>query len=138
LSEHEAILFANTAFYAAFAGRDVEAMEGVWAKDRPISCIHPGWRALAGRDAVMKSWRGILSNPQAPLIVCKAEQVSLYGDMAIVMCLEQITISSAPNFLIATNVFAKNGALWALVHHQAGAVHVDPGTIVEAPKLPMN
>jgi hypothetical protein len=38
-----AVLDANSAFYRAFAARDVAAMEAVWSGERPVACIHPGW-----------------------------------------------------------------------------------------------
>ena len=50
--DHEAVLFANEAFYQAFAARDLAAMEEVWAHHCPVACIHPGWPPLHGRQAV--------------------------------------------------------------------------------------
>ena len=41
-----AVLFANEAFYRAFADRDMDAMAALWAADGPVACIHPGWPAL--------------------------------------------------------------------------------------------
>jgi hypothetical protein len=67
MSETAAILFANNAFYIAFRGRDLEAMDDLWAREAPVACIHPGWHALSGREDVMDSWEGILTNPNAPL-----------------------------------------------------------------------
>ena len=68
--EERQVLATNEAFYAAFAGRDVDAMEGLWALHAPVACIHPGWHALTGRGAVMASWRGILNGPGSPDITC--------------------------------------------------------------------
>jgi ketosteroid isomerase-like protein len=135
MSEHDAILFANAAFYAAFAAHDMDAMENAWAKDRPISCIHPGRTALAGRDAVMRSWTAILGNPQTPRISCHAEKVYAHGDVAVVTCIEQFALPSGEQFLMATNVFVRAGAIWTMVHHQAAPVQIDPGT-VEPPEKP--
>src|SRR5215468_8451467 len=69
MSEREALLFANEAFYQAFADRDIAAMEAAWASDGPIACIHPGWPPLAGREAVIESWRRILANDESPQVV---------------------------------------------------------------------
>src|SRR5579883_2287878 len=63
------VLAANGAFYAAFNARDMDAMASIWAARAPVACIHPGWNVLIGRDAVLDSWRGILSNPEQPRIV---------------------------------------------------------------------
>ena len=127
MSNQEAVLFANDAFYAAFAERDIEAMARVWSQNNPISCTHPGWQTLEGHEEVMESWTAILSNPESPLIVCRARRAAIYGDMAIVTCVEEIsTQSDEHEFLAATNVFVRSGRVWTMVHHQAGPVHVDP------------
>jgi len=120
--ERDAVLFANTAFYAAFASRDVAAMDRVWAKDRTVTCAHPGRPAIQGRKAVMESWRAILSNPHQPQAECCAEQAAIYGDTAVVTCIERLD----DQYLAATNVFVKTGPVWSMVHHQAGPANVDP------------
>ena len=109
---------ANEAFYAAFAGRDVGAMDVVWARAHPVTCIHPGWNVLSGREAVMESWEAILSNPEQPRIVAGGAQVQILGEVAIVTCREWV----AGNPLAATNVFVREADRWRIVHHQAGPV----------------
>ena len=132
MSDQDAVLFANEAFYAAFAGRDVAAMERVWAKDKTISCTHPGWQPLVGRAEVLASWRAILGNSAAPRITCRAERAAIYGDCAIVTCIEQITNSKGnAEFITATNVFVRAGHIWVMVHHQAGPVNLDPQSLEE-------
>ncbi len=138
MSEHDAILFANAAFYAAFATRDVTAMETVWAKDAPISCIHPGRPALSGRAAVMRSWSAILGNPEVLTISSHGETVQLLGDVALVTCIEQIRIGAGAQFLAATNVFVRSGSVWLMVHHQAGGAQIDPATLKTEEKGPPN
>lgn len=66
MSDHQAILFSNEAFYQAFAERDMDAMDAIWADDDAVACIHPGWQPLEGREAVLESWRAILSNADSP------------------------------------------------------------------------
>lgn len=117
MPEHEAVLFANDAFYVAFASRDPDAMELAWASRETITCIHPGWPPLLGRSAVMESWRAILGNPSMPAIACLDPVVRLFGDLAYVVCHERVRDA----FLIATNVFVREGRQWRMVHHQAGA-----------------
>ncbi len=114
--EQDAVLFANEAFYRAFAARDVAAMDDVWAHGQTVACIHPGWGALIGREAVMRSWRDILGNPASPAVAAQAARAFVYGDFAFVICFEAL----AGNFLIATNLFVREGPLWKLLHHQAG------------------
>ncbi len=57
----DAVLFANEAFYRAFADRDIAAMEEIWASEAPVACIHPGWSPVIGRERVLASWRAILA-----------------------------------------------------------------------------
>ena len=116
MTDSDAVLAANLEFYRAFATRDLAAMEGLWAKAAPVACIHPGWPALADREAVIESWRGILSNPDSPRIVCYDEQVFLYGDTALVICEEELDGGT----LIASNFFVREDGAWRIAHHQAG------------------
>lgn len=117
MPEYEAVLFANEAFYAAFAGRDPVAMEQAWSPRETVTCVHPGWPPLLGRDAVMQSWRAILANPASPQVVCVDPAVRLLGDAAYVICHERV----GDAFLVATNVFTRDARRWRMVHHQAGA-----------------
>ena len=118
MGDVDLVLSANAVFYVAFATRDVAKMETLWARRSPVSCIHPGWQPLLGRDAVLASWRDILSNPSSPPIRCTNPVVHLVGSAALVICTERF--SSAE--LVATNVFVKEDRAWKLVHHQAGGV----------------
>ena len=122
MSEQAAVLFANEAFYVAFAVCDFPAMDGLWSRRPSVTCIHPGWSALSGRDPVMESWRSILANPNAPRIGCRNAVAHVLGDSAYVVCYEAIDGS----FLVATNVFVREDGGWKMVHHQAGATPPPP------------
>ncbi len=52
MAERE-ILAVNAAFYAAFADRDVEAMDNLWARQCEVACLHPGWEANRARSRVL-------------------------------------------------------------------------------------
>ena len=117
MSEHAAVLFANDAFYLAFANQDLEAMEALWARETPVTCIHPGWDPLEDRDEVMESWESILNNPNATNISCKNPTVRVFGEIACVICHEVLD----QGFLVATNLFAQEDGQWKMIHHQAGA-----------------
>ena len=139
MSEQNAVLFANGAFYAAFASRDAAAMEQVWSKDKSISCTHPGWQPLVGRAEVLASWRSILGNPSAPHITCRQERAVIYGDCAVVTCIEHISEGkNRDEFLTATNIFVRAGSIWAMVHHQAGPVNIDPQSLEDEEKPALN
>ena len=113
-----AVLLANAAFYDAFGQRNVKAMEAVWARTSPVTCVHPGWDVLVGRDAVLASWEDILTQPNAPPITCTNAVVYLYGETASVVCIERLPTG----VLVATNVFVREAGRWQMVHHHAGPV----------------
>ncbi|HLT76720.1 MAG TPA: nuclear transport factor 2 family protein [Ferrovibrio sp.] len=120
--DESALLEANAAFYHAFATRDAGAMEAIWAKAAPICCIHPGWPPLVGRDAVLEGWRRILANPAQPALQMMAPKVTLWGDVAMVICFEKVE----DQYLVASNIFVREGRGWKLSHHQAGPVATPP------------
>jgi len=114
----DAVLAANDAFYRAFNQKDIEAMEMLWSASDEISCIHPGWNLLKGREPVLDSWRNILSNPGQPKILTGGATGALLGNVALVVCRELVGGSA----LVATNVFVLEGGEWRLFHHHSGPV----------------
>jgi hypothetical protein len=113
-----AVLDANSAFYRAFAERDLVAMDGLWATGAPVACLHPGWDVLRGRAAVMASWRSLLEG-DSPAVSCGSASAHVAGDVAWVVCRERI--AGGP-VLAATNVFVRERGDWRICHHQAGLV----------------
>ena len=116
--EEIAVLDANSAFYRAFARRDLQAMEELWATGAPVACVHPGWDALRGREAVMASWTTLLEG-DAPAISCSSASAHVVGEVAWVLCRERIP--GAPP-VAATNVFVRERGAWRICHHHAGLV----------------
>ncbi|MBM86112.1 MAG: DUF4440 domain-containing protein [Rhodospirillaceae bacterium] len=128
MSEEVAVLFANEAFYNAFATRDLEALDEIWSREMPAVCVHPGWGPLYGRNAVMQSWAGILSAPSAPSISCHdAKAHFLSDDICYVTCYELI----AEDALVATNVYVKEATGWRMIHHHASPAAVPPSELEE-------
>jgi ketosteroid isomerase-like protein len=117
-SDTEAILAMNEEFYSSFNRKDGDAMDAVWAQRDDVSCIHPGWNVLRGREPVVDSWRAILGNPNQPRIVIGGAEVTMLGDAAVVVCRE--LVAGSP--LAATNVFVREDGAWKLMHHQSGPV----------------
>ncbi len=113
------VLAQNRAFYAALRNRDVELMGQVWSMCAQVSCIHPGWQPLHGREMVMASWETILQHTNLPAIYPQAASVKLFGDTALVICEESYKEGS----LVATNVFVRESDDWRLLHHQAGPLN---------------
>lgn len=122
MSDQMTVLFANEAYYAAFLTGDFEKMESLWALSNTVSCIHPGWHHLVGRDLVMDSWKSILSAGDIPDMQVKNAIANVYGDIASVICYEvfgEVT-------LVATNLFVKEEKSWKIFHHQAGGSPLPP------------
>jgi ketosteroid isomerase-like protein len=115
------VLAANQAFYDAFAKADVDAMARLWAREHVVACIHPGWIALHGRDAVVGSWRAILGSPEPPQVRASDASAVIIGNAALVTCIEHIGQAE----LAATNVFALEHGEWRMVHHHAGPMTSD-------------
>lgn len=123
MDDGETVLSANEVFYDAFAAGDMAAMNALWAKDAPVSCLHPGWGLLEDRGEIIESWRGIVESPNRPSIECLHPSVRLYGDGAMVLCYEKL----ATGYLLATNIFVKEGEAWRMSHHHAGGPVPPPG-----------
>ena len=130
MSTSAAVLFANAAFYEAFRSRDLATMDQLWAREAPVACIHPGWRALTGREEVMESWEGILANPESPEITCRNAEAFVAGESAYVVCYEVVGRS----VLVATNLFVAEEGQWRLIHHQAGPCDLPLDALDEAPE----
>lgn len=118
MTDHDAVLAANLEFYRAFTARDATAMDALWARRAPVACLHPGWTVLTDREAIVSSWRGILTSPDAPRIACFDERVLLYGDTALVLCEEEL----AGGTLAASNFFVREDGGWRIAHHHAGQI----------------
>jgi ketosteroid isomerase-like protein len=134
MTETDAVLAANLEFYRAFATRDAEAMEALWARSLPVACTHPGWQPLTSREEIMASWRAILGNPDSPHAACHDEEPFLYGDIAFVICEEELP----GNVLTATNVFAKEDGFWRMVHHHSGPVFQRQTEVRPPPRSRLN
>jgi hypothetical protein len=117
MSDETTLLAANAAYYAAFASRDFSAMSAIWGDD-DICCIHPGWPALIGRQAVLNSYREILRNPLQDRVECRNAQALVGANEARVVCAEIV----AGSMLAATNWFRRVDGVWRLIHHQASPI----------------
>lgn len=126
------LLFANEAFYAAFAMRDYAAMKALWSAKDPVFCLHPGWPLLAGQEAVLRSWKDILSAPQASPIQMTAPVAQVIEGSGLVICYERI-----PNaVLAASNLFRLEEGEWRLFHHQAGPCQMPPEEVLDEEEPP--
>jgi len=117
MTDEAAILAANAAYYRAFAAGDFPAMSRIWADDN-VSCIHPGWPVLLGRQAILESYREILRNPNQERIEPRNETVMAAGNEARVFCVEFVGGAA----LATTNLFTRVNGAWRMTHHQASPI----------------
>jgi ketosteroid isomerase-like protein len=114
---------ANTRFYRAFEELDLAAMERVWSRDDVVSCVHPGWQLLDGRESVMASWEGILGSTTRIRFRLRDKVVFVRGDVAWVYLVEEIEADqrgdAVHGFAQTTNIFRREEGEWRLIHHHA-------------------
>jgi ketosteroid isomerase-like protein len=118
MSDEDAILAANAAYYRAFSTGDFIAMNRIWAEDG-VSCVHPGWMPLVGRAAVIESYRNILMSPNRVRIAHREDTAIITGDEGRVVCVE---IIEGTALLAATNCWRRVGGGWRMVHHHASPI----------------
>ena len=117
-TSEEAALAANEAFYSAFRGRRLHDMDDLWAEGVEVSCIHPGWDVLIGREQVISSWLAIFANPTSPDVSCQNARAITSAGAAVVVCHEIVDGIE----LVATNTFVLDGERWRIAHHHASQV----------------
>jgi len=130
VSDREAVLAANRAFYDAFESLDAEKMEACWLRDPRIICIHPGWRKLSGWGPIMTSWERIFDNTFEMKFELGEMEVMISGDLAIVVVEETLTQrgyeGTTKSQVLATNVFERAGQEWFMVMHHGSPVIAPP------------
>jgi ketosteroid isomerase-like protein len=128
LLDHEAVIAANARFYAAFEAMDYDAMIRVWSEREDVSCIHPGWHLVAGREQVLASWAGIFRGTERIRFAVREPQAFVLGDTAWIVLVEEIEAEQREGIVRAlaqtTNVFVREGGAFRLVHHHAAPMPV--------------
>ncbi len=113
---------ANDAFYAAFQSADVDAMADVWDDVQPesLTCIHPGWPPLRGREQVLRSWSALMATTDVQFVLSDTT-VAVEGEIAVVTCTENVLSGAGgAGAAVATNVFRLREGRWRLQVHHAG------------------
>ncbi|NDH11539.1 MAG: DUF4440 domain-containing protein, partial [Actinobacteria bacterium] len=108
MSDTQAVLAANAAFYEAHESRNVAAMHAVWEHSDRVACTHPGWPILRGWSEVETSWRRILEGPGRNQFIITNDTVEVVGDVAWVTCDENLVAPGSTFTVAATNVFVRD------------------------------
>lgn len=134
MSDASGVEAANAAFYRAFEQADVDAMALVWDDEQPeaLSCIHPGWPALRGRQQVLRSWSALMATTEAIQFLLTDVHVSVEDGTAVVTCTENVLTGGADGgagAAVATNVFRRREGGWRLQVHHAGPLLHDTAVL---------
>ncbi len=131
----EKVREANRRFYLALEGLDLERMDRVWLHDDSVKCVHPGWELLSGWEEVRESWARIFENTERMQVIISNVEVQIYGDVAWVVCNQNITSTTDSGFdtalIQATNIFLRRGENWLMIHHHASPLPVTGPTTVQ-------
>jgi ketosteroid isomerase-like protein len=126
--EPEAVRQANELFYKALEDLDLKAMDGLWLHEGWVHCVHPGWDALVGWDAVRQSWEQIFAHTRWIRVTPTAVHIESFGEVAVVSCTENITAQSQEDVGLAvaqaTNLFRQTPQGWRMIHHHASPAPV--------------
>ena len=127
MTDADAVLAANTAFYQAFEHLELAAMQAVWLRAPYIRCVHPGWGLLVGWGPVMESWQRIFAGTLEMRFTLTGVHAQVQGDLAWVCCTEEIDSrhrdGEVEARVQATNLFERRDGRWFLVHHHGSPIY---------------
>jgi len=130
--DRDAVLEVNAAFYRAFEGLDLTAMESVWLRAPYITCVHPGWALLVGWGPVMESWAGIFAGTLEMRFTFEDLRTEVRGDAAWVIVTENLVSAHRDGRMTArvqaTNLFERHDGRWWIVHHHGSPLHPARGS----------
>lgn len=122
----EEVTRANEGFYRAFESLDITNMDHVWAQEDYVTCVHPGWTLRSGWPQVRDSWVLIFNNTFSMEFELTDLQVQVAGDVAWVICVENITSRQGENLqetrVLVTNLFERIGEEWKMIHHHGSPI----------------
>lgn len=118
---------AESAFYAAFEARSLDAMMAVWADDDAIACVHPMTAPLTGRAAVAAGWRSMFE--AAGRFSVQVDVVHEIREVRQVIRIvrEYIVIGREAEPrppILATNVYRRDADGWHMVVHHGSPLQV--------------
>lgn len=122
----EEVTRANEEFYKAFESLDITNMDQIWAQEDYVTCVHPGWTLRSGWPQVRDSWVLIFNNTFSMEFELTDLQVQVAGDVAWVICVENITSRQGENLqetrVLVTNLFERIGDVWKMIHHHGSPI----------------
>jgi ketosteroid isomerase-like protein len=105
---------------------ELDRMDGIWAHEDYVRCVHPGWSLLTGWEAVRHSWEVIFKNSQEMRFSITDAHAHVEGAFGWVTCTENILSEARGNIsvtsVLATNIFERSDGEWLLIHHHASHI----------------
>ena len=125
----EELLGANRSFYESLEKFDLPAMKTLWHRGPGVRCIHPGWEAINGYDAIIESWDQVFRNTGWMRVTPTDVSTWRLGELGLVYCAENITAKHDDEVgvavTMATNVFRQTDEGWRMVLHHASPAPVE-------------
>lgn len=118
---------AESAFYAAFDARSLDAMMAVWADSASIACVHPLAAPLDGRAAVAAGWQSMFEAAGQFRIQVELAHEVRDATQVIRIVREYLTIGHEAEPrppILASNVYRKEADGWRMVLHHASPLQV--------------
>ena len=126
MSETQAVLAANQAFYQAFEQKNIEAMSAVWSRGAGCICIHPGRPILKGWDQIRQSWDQIFQHTESIQITPEIVSAEVSGNLGCVILVTKLVQMIQGNRVdvqsLATNIFGRVNNSWYLIHHHGSPI----------------
>lgn len=115
-------------FYEALNKADIALMEKVWVPDGRAKCVHPGWPAIEGWDAIKASWVSIFESGELASIETSDVMIDVGEKAAWANCIEKLNHFVDGRIVVtlaqATNIFENTGEGWRIALHHASPVPV--------------
>ncbi len=117
----------NNRFYRAFQGLSIGEMDKIWEHGDGVICIHPGWDLITGWLAIRESWITIFQNTTRVKFLITNTKIQIFGDIAVVVCLENVESTAVGEYaiksgILATNLFKKVKSEWLMILHHGSIV----------------
>lgn len=123
------LLGANASFYESLETFDLAAMKSLWYRGDGVRCVHPGWEAINGYEAIIESWNQVFRNTGWMRVTPTDVSTWRLGELGLVYCAENITAKHEDEVgvavTMATNVFRQTEEGWRMVLHHASPAPVE-------------
>lgn len=119
---------AESAFYEAFANKDLRQMMEVWADHDEVACVHPMGPRLTTRRTVLESWHQIFASERLLNIRTEAAR-NVHQDAVAVHTLNEVITTGEGDketVVVVTNVYERGVSGWCMVLHHAS---LSPATV---------